>query len=71
VVISWDLDDRETMSLTAAERAVAALIARGKSNEAIAKIRGTSTRTVANQVASLLRKLGLPSRHHLGSTLRC
>ncbi|MDX2090347.1 MAG: helix-turn-helix transcriptional regulator [Kofleriaceae bacterium] len=48
--------------LTAAEREVVAMIREGASNREIARSRGTSTRTVANQVASVLRKLGVFSR---------
>jgi DNA-binding CsgD family transcriptional regulator len=55
--------------LTEAELAVARLVAAGRSNERIAKLRGTTIRTVANQVASLLRKLDAPSRHHVGTKI--
>lgn len=48
--------------LTPSERAVASLLAEGLSNEAIAARRGVSVRTVANQVAALLRKTGTDSR---------
>jgi len=49
-------------SLSAAERDVAIAVLEGLSNSEIAASRGTSARTVANQVASLLRKLGVRSR---------
>ena len=49
-------------SLTAAEAAVYALLVEGATNARIAEVRGTSERTVANQVASILRKLGAGSR---------
>jgi DNA-binding NarL/FixJ family response regulator len=49
-------------SLSEAERDVAIVVLAGMSNTEIAVARGTSTRTVANQVASLLRKLGVRSR---------
>jgi len=49
-------------ALTPAEREVALLIARGLSNAAIARCRGSRPRTVANQLASILRKLGACSR---------
>lgn len=52
-------------ALTAAEREVVALILDGKSNAAIAKARGVAVRTVANQVASILRKLDVESRSAL------
>ena len=51
--------------LTAAERHVLEQLRAGASNRAIARARGSSVRTVANQVASLLRKLGAGSRFEL------
>jgi len=57
-------------SLTAAEEAVALAILTGRSNSDIARSRGTSPRTVANQVASLFRKLGVRSRTELAATWR-
>jgi DNA-binding CsgD family transcriptional regulator len=56
-------------NLTGAERDVAALAAAGMSNAEIARLRGTSDRTVANQMASILRKLQVGSRHYVGSRL--
>ena len=53
--------------LTAAEREVLSGIVQGRSNREIAVYRDTSTRTVANQVASLLRKFGVGSRHALSA----
>ncbi len=53
--------------LTAAERDVARLAARGLSNREIAASRGTSVRTVANQVASVFVKLGVGSRRELAA----
>ncbi len=58
-----------TEPLTAAERAVAAMIVDGMSNAEIAKARGKSVRTIANQVASAFRKLGVGSRVELSSVL--
>jgi DNA-binding NarL/FixJ family response regulator len=51
--------------LSAAERAVVELVARGWSNAQIARARGASARTVANQVAAALRKTGANSRRAL------
>lgn len=51
--------------LTAAEDRVVRAIFEGKSNGAIAQERGTSSRTVANQVASIFRKYGVASRAEL------
>lgn len=48
--------------LTSAERDVVQRIAAGARNADIALARGTSARTVANQVASILRKLGVQCR---------
>lgn len=52
-------------ALTPSERSVLALVVAGASNAAIARSRGSSVRTVANQVASLLDKLGADSRFDL------
>jgi len=49
-------------SLTSAERAVVTLVIAGKTNAEIARARAVSQRTVANQVASILRKIGVGSR---------
>lgn len=57
-------------SLTEAERRVAVAVLAGRSNAAIARDRGTSVRTVANQVASVLRKCGVSSRRELALRLR-
>jgi DNA-binding CsgD family transcriptional regulator len=51
--------------LTNAERQVLALACQGLSNEAVAARRGTSPRTVANQLQSIYRKLGIVSRLEL------
>jgi DNA-binding CsgD family transcriptional regulator len=53
---------KEFDGLTAREREVAALIAQGKSNAAIAETLVTSKRTVEKHVGSILSKLGLSSR---------
>ena len=55
--------------LTRAERHVVMLIARGLSNPAIARRRGSAPRTIANQAASIYRKLGVRSRLELGALL--
>ena len=51
--------------LTMAEREVTALLLAGASYADIAHCRESSTRTVANQVASVFRKLGVHSRAEL------
>lgn len=63
------LDGEGLRDLTEAERGVASCIAKGMSNAAIAEARGTHVRTVANQVASLFRKLGVASRAELRAEL--
>jgi len=70
VVLSFPLMEPELpATLTAAERGVLELLLRGRSNSEIAAARGTSARTVANQVASIFRKLGVSSRAELSSKL--
>ena len=54
-------------ALTPAELEVARYASAGMSNLAIARARRTSTRTVANQIASVLRKLGIGSRAGLAT----
>lgn len=55
--------------LSAAERAVAEDLLDGRSNAEIATTRCTSVRTVANQVASVFKKLGVHSRSQLVASL--
>ena len=57
-------------ALTDAEWQVARMAASGKPNREIAQLRGTSVRTVANQLASTFRKLGVASRTDLALLLR-
>ncbi len=57
----------EVANLTAAEREVLVLLQQGWSNAAIAKSRGVSLRTVANQVSSVLRKSGRGSRRAIAA----
>ncbi|MBX3228380.1 MAG: helix-turn-helix transcriptional regulator [Labilithrix sp.] len=59
----------ERMALTTAERDVLALLAQGLSNRDIARIRRRSVRTIANQVAHLLRKTSTSSRRALALRL--
>lgn len=54
-----------SVALTDAERDVLALLQRGLTNRQIAAERSRSVRTVANQVASLLKKTGSSSRRAL------
>jgi DNA-binding NarL/FixJ family response regulator len=55
----------ENIALTTAERDVLDLLASGLSNQEIATIRNRSVRTIANQVACLLRKTRSPTRRAL------
>lgn len=54
-----------TEGLTASERVIAELVLQGQSNAEIARTRGTSVRTIANQIAAIYRKLGVGSRREL------
>ena len=70
VVLSVPLrSERSVEPLTTAERDIAAMVVDGMSNAEIARARGKSVRTIANQVASALRKLGVGSRVELSSVL--
>jgi len=60
---------RGVRALTRAERRVAVAILSGRTNAEIGRARGTSSRTIANQVASILRKLGVGSRYQLAAKL--
>ena len=51
--------------LTEAERDIVDRVLEGHSNAEIARARGTSARTVANQLAGVFRKLGVQSRSEL------
>ena len=69
VVLSRPTKRKALVALTRTERAVAMGLVRGESNARIAERRGTSTRTVANQVATIYRKLGVGSRRELAALL--
>lgn len=56
-------------SLTTAERAVCQLVLEGHSNAEIAQRRGTSKRTVANQLQSVYIKVGVRGRRELAAAL--
>ena len=64
------IESPEVPALTAAERAIVALLVRGLSSVEIAHARGTSPRTVACQLASIYRKLGVSSRGEVTAALR-
>lgn len=65
VIFVWDSEQASSSVLAPGEREVLRLLLAGHSNSEIASARGTSARTVANQVASLLKKLGARSRYEL------
>jgi DNA-binding CsgD family transcriptional regulator len=54
-------------ALTAGERSVVLQVVEGASNREIERARGTSERTVANQLTSAYRKLGVFSRLELAA----
>lgn len=64
-MISVPLRASALSELTEAESEVLELVLQGLSNRAIAERRGTSRRTVANQIQSSFRKLGVSSRAEL------
>jgi DNA-binding NarL/FixJ family response regulator len=71
VVFSFPLTELSFPSqLSAAEREVTRGMLEGRSNSAIAAKRGTSMRTVANQIASIFQKLRISSRAELAARLR-
>jgi DNA-binding CsgD family transcriptional regulator len=53
--------------LTPAELEVLALVLDGRDTPEVARARGSSPRTIANQVASIFRKLGVGSRAELAA----
>jgi DNA-binding CsgD family transcriptional regulator len=57
----------DSLRLSESEREILVMLQQGLSNNEIAQLRGTALRTVANQVASVLRKAGLPSRRALAT----
>jgi len=67
VPLDDDVDDARLRQLTKAERDVALDAAAGMSNAAIAKKRKRALRTVANQLASVYRKLDVVSRAQLAA----
>jgi DNA-binding NarL/FixJ family response regulator len=64
VLFVWE-PAQPQIPLTKAEEEVLAYLLDGWTNRAIADARRTSPRTIANQVAALLRKLGAGSRFEL------
>lgn len=69
-VLSSPLSTASFDGWSSAERALAIGILSGKSNASLARERGTSARTVANQLSALYRRLGINSRRELVAFLR-
>lgn len=69
VVVSLPTDRRTLHGLTTAEQEIALAVVAGHSSSAIAKQRGRSERTIANQLAAIYRKLGVSSRAELAARL--
>ena len=72
VVLSFAVPGRDPRidALSAALREVALRILAGDSNAEIARRRGTSVRTVANQIAVIFRKLAVGLRRELVTRFR-
>jgi DNA-binding NarL/FixJ family response regulator len=65
------LEDRLACVLTTAEHAVVRGLVEGHAHSTIAQRRGTSERTVANQVGAAFRRLGISGRGSLVQYLVC
>jgi DNA-binding NarL/FixJ family response regulator len=65
LLIRADVPSVDRDCLTEAEREVACLVAKGKTNVEIAHIRRTSARTVEEQLSVVYRKLGVDCRSQL------
>jgi DNA-binding NarL/FixJ family response regulator len=57
--------ERFLRCLTPSERSIVSHVVRGKTNSEIARARGTSPRTVGNQLRTIYQKLGVHSRREL------
>jgi len=69
VLFEMPLEFVPPAAFTPAEREVLNHVRAGLSSAEIARARGTSARTVANQLASMYRKMGVNSRQELIATL--
>ena len=68
-ILEFPLEGGRSSPLTRAEHVILLELLRGRSNRTIAGARGVSERTVATQVADILRKLGVRSRADLAARL--
>lgn len=66
----WGETPRSEPQLTQAEQRVCELVLQGLSNKEIASVLDRAEPTIKNQVASILRKYGVPSRMRLMAILR-
>jgi len=65
-VCSFERPDRDLpLELSTAEQEIARLVIQGVAQSEMAAIRGTSTRTVGNQVSAVFSKLGVSGRLQL------
>jgi DNA-binding CsgD family transcriptional regulator len=64
-VFSFPIALADDFGLTASEREVVTGVLRGLNNTELAKLRGVSPRTIANQLAAIYRKLSVSSRTEL------
>jgi DNA-binding NarL/FixJ family response regulator len=69
LVLSRPAEPVRPEGLTVAQFEVALAIARGASNADIARERGTSVRTIANQVAAIFKCLGVGSRFQVAAAI--
>jgi DNA-binding CsgD family transcriptional regulator len=70
LVLSWPLSGLSMPGiLTDAEREIVEGLIAGEGSEDLARSRGTSPRTIANQIASIFRKLKVSSRAELMARL--
>ena len=66
LVLSFRIPEKDLLaSLTTAEREIAVLAAGGATNLEIAHRRGVSKNTIAKQIATVFRKVGVTSRFEL------
>jgi DNA-binding CsgD family transcriptional regulator len=65
MVLSYPRTPPGRAKLTPSERSVALALSQRLSNTEIAHVRGTSVRTVANQIARMFRKFGVHTRAEL------
>jgi DNA-binding NarL/FixJ family response regulator len=67
--LATEPESERLVPLSRAEREVVQLMLQGESNGAIAFRRGTSVRTIANQLSAAYRKLGVGSRAELARAI--